>query len=69
MEIRGDLRGTVDDLTEHNETCNAHGPLQCDRVQMHAREIAEFLNDQSTSVREALKCILINAANMADYIR
>lgn len=69
MEIRGDLRDTVDDLTEHNETCNARGPLQCDRAQMHALEIAQFMNDQSTSVREALKYILISAANMADYIR
>lgn len=69
MEIRGDLRDTVDDLTEHNVEC-IHGNVHsCPRVQMHAAEIAEYILDQPDWIQQQLQFILGNANMMVTKSR
>jgi hypothetical protein len=65
-EIRGDLRDTVDDITEHLVTCGEKYAFSCSRVAMHQIELLEFIQDQPRDVRRYLLAILHGVVGLAE---
>lgn len=61
MEIRGDFRDIVDDLTEHMPKCTERYPSACSRTAMHAIELIEYFREQPVEVRRHLIAIIREA--------